>query len=284
MMHNEAEARRLLERYSMAMAVSGDGIWEYPAIDPVQAFHKDIPVYYSPRFAEMLGFSPDDFPQVAGSWWGAIHPEDVDKSSGGIADHLQTGNPLFIEYRVFNKSGEIRWWQVFGNSMPDSDHPGKIRAIGVVRDITNLKNAEEMARLQVDVITRQQNAIRALSTPIIQVWEGIITVPLVGALNMERASEMMDRLLAEVVRLRVRFAILDMTGVDTVDSTTAEQLYRVIKAVGLLGGQVRLSGLNPAIAQTMTNLGVDISPFITHRNLQDALQACIKDDNNPRKR
>jgi rsbT co-antagonist protein RsbR len=171
----------------------------------------------------------------------------------------------------------VRWWQVFGNSMPDAEHPGKLRAIGVVRDITVLKVAEETARKQLELITSQQQAIRALSTPIIQLWDNIITLPLVGSIDAARAAEIMDRLLAEVVRLRVRYAIMDMTGVDSVDTTTAEQLYRIIRAVGLLGGQVRLSGVNPAIAQTLTNLGVDTAPFITHRNLQDALQACLRD-------
>lgn len=284
MAEDNAEVRRLLERYSMAMAVSGDGIWEYPAIDPTQAFHRDIPVYYSPRFAEMLGYAYEEFPLIAGSWWDAIHPDDVARSGQAIAEHLASKRPLYVDYRVYNRKGEIRWWQVFGDSMPDADNPGKIRAIGVVRDITELKLAEERAREQVEVITAQQNAIKAMSTPIIQVWENIITVPLVGAINAERSSEIMDRLLAEVVRLRVRYAIMDMTGVDGVDSSTAEQLYRIIKAVGLLGGQVRLSGLNPAIAQTMTNLGVDISPFITHRNLQDALQACIRESEQSRRR
>lgn len=274
---DEADTRRLFERYQMAMSVSGDGIWEYPAFDPEQAFHRHIPVLYSSRFPELLGYEDRDFPQIAGSWWDAIHPEDVGTSSKAIADHLATGVPIYAEYRVFNRHGEIRWWQVFGNSMPDSEHEGKIRAIGVVRDITNLKLAEETARNQLDVITKQQRAIRALSTPIIQLWDNIITLPLVGTVNAERAAEIMDRLLAEVVRLRVRYAIMDMTGVDAVDTTTAEQLYRIIRAVALLGGQVRLSGLNPAIAQTMTNLGVDVSPFITHRNLQDALQACLRD-------
>jgi rsbT co-antagonist protein RsbR len=277
MTHDETEIRRLLERYAMAIAVAGDGLWEYPAIDPEQAFHRDIPVHYSERFTELLGYPEGSLPQIASSWWDAIHPEDLAKSSKAIAAHFMTGKPIFAEYRVINREGEIRWWQVFGDSMPDAERKGKIRAIGVVRDITALKVAEETARNQLELVTRQQRAMRALSTPIIQLWEDIITLPLVGAVNSERASAIMDRLLSEVVRLRARYAIMDMTGVDTVDTTTAEQLYRIMRAVGLLGGQVRLSGLNPAVARTMTNLGVDVTPFVSHRNLQDALQACLRD-------
>lgn len=274
---DETENRRLLDRYAMAISVSGDGIWEYPAIDPEQVFHREIPVVYSARFPELLGYEEAEFPQIAGSWWDAIHPDDIAASSRAIADHLLNRAPIFAEYRVFNRQGELRWWQVYGDSMPDADNPGKIRAIGVVRDVTVLKTAEETARKHLDLITRQQKAIRALSTPIIQLWDNIITLPLVGTIDAERAAEIMDRLLAEVVRLRVRYAIMDMTGVDSVDTTTAEQLYRIIRAVALLGGQVRLSGVNPVIAQTLTNLGVDTAPFITHRNLQDALQACLRD-------
>lgn len=275
--HVEPDVQRLLERYSFAVDVCGDGIWEYPAIDRAEATSRDAPVYYSPRFYEMLGYSEDEFPPVAQSWWKIIHPDDVAIATRTIADHLAGKTPrMFCEYRVYDRQGEIRWWHIYGTTIPDSV-PGRLRAVGVARDISDLKRAEQQVRDQLELITRQQTAIRSMSTPIIQLWDDIITLPLVGAMTSERAAEIMDRLLTEIVRLRATRAIVDLTGVDIVDTSTAEQLFRITRAVALLGARVLLSGLTPGVAQTLVELGVDISPFATHRNLQEALQACLRE-------
>ena len=260
----------------MTLEVSGDGIWEYPGIDPTQAMDPTLPVYYSPRFHEMLGYTAEEFPQVAASWWDIIHPDDMEISARAVAALIANPLiPLFVQYRVRNRQGEYRWLEVRGQTMPDTV-PGCLRAMGIIRDITATKRAEETLREQLDVITQQQSAIRSMSTPIIQVWDGILTLPLIGTFDTDRATEIMERLLSEVTRLRARHAILDLTGIETVDTTTAEQLYRIIRAVGLLGARAVLSGLNPAIAQTLTDLGVDTSRFVTYRNMQGALQACLE--------
>jgi PAS domain S-box-containing protein len=273
---SDAQVRRELERYKMALEVSEDGIWEYPGVDPTQAMDPQVPVVYSPHFYEMLGYTAEEFPQVAASWWNIIHPDDMEVSTRAIAAHLaEPRTPMYSQYRVRDRQGNYRWWEVRGTTMPDAV-PGRVRAIGVVRDITAMKHAEETLREQLSVITEQQSAIRSMSTPIIQVWDGILTLPLIGTFDTDRATEIMERLLSEVTRLRARHAILDLTGIETVDTTTAEQLYRIIRAVGLLGARAVLSGLNPAIAQTLTELGVDTSRFVTYRNMQGALQACIE--------
>lgn len=273
---SDAQASREFDRNRMALEISGDGIWEYPSIDPREVMDTQIPVFYSPRFYEMLGYTAEEFPQVAASWWNIIHPDDREKSSLAIGAHLaDPRTPILIQYRVRDRRGEYRWWEIRGHTMPDTV-PGRIRAIGIARDITSMKRAEETLREHLDVITRQQSAIRSMSTPIIQVWDGILTLPLIGTFDTDRATEIMERLLSEVTRLRARHAILDLTGIETVDTTTAEQLYRIIRAVALLGARAVLSGLNPAIAQTLTDLGVDTTRFVTYRNMQGALQACLE--------
>lgn len=260
----------------MALEVSGDGIWEYSSVDPTQAMDIRNPVSYSPRFYEMLGYTAEEFPQVAASWRNIIHPDDLERSVQMIGAHIaDPRTPLFVQYRVRDRQGQYRWWEVRGRTMPDAIN-GRIRAIGIARDITSMKHAEETLREQLGVITHQQSAIRSMSTPIIQVWDGILTLPLIGTFDTDRATEIMERLLSEVTRLRARHAILDLTGIETVDTTTAEQLYRIIGAVTLLGARAVLSGLNPAIAQTLTDLGVDTTRFVTYRNMQGALQACLE--------
>ena len=137
------------------------------------------------------------------------------------------------------------------------------------------RRREEELHAQVDLIARQQRAIVELSTPIIQVWDGVLTLPLVGFLDAQRAADLTDRLLNEVSRTRARYAILDLTGVETIDTATTERLLRIVGALRLLGAKGLLSGMGPAIAQSVVALGVDLSGLASHRTLKDALHACI---------
>lgn len=130
-------------------------------------------------------------------------------------------------------------------------------------------------REKLQVIERQEESLRSLSVPIVQVWDGVLTVPLMGSLDGQRASEMMERLLAEIVSARARYAILDLTAVAVVDTNTADHLVRIVRAIELLGARSIIAGISPAVAQTMVSLGVDLSRLTTLRNLQEALKACM---------
>ena len=128
---------------------------------------------------------------------------------------------------------------------------------------------------KLDIIARQQAAIQALSTPIIQIWDGVLAVPVVGAVDGERASRMMEKLLETIIQTKSRHAILDVTGVETVDADTADNFVRLIRGVQLLGAQGIISGIGPLVAQTIVDLGVDLTGIPTHANLKEALHACI---------
>ncbi len=128
---------------------------------------------------------------------------------------------------------------------------------------------------KLDIIARQQAAIQALSTPIIQIWDGVLAVPVVGAVDGERASRMMEKLLETIIQTKSRHAILDVTGVETVDTDTADNFVRLIRGVQLLGAQGIISGIGPMVAQTIVDLGVDLTGIPTHANLKEALHACI---------
>lgn len=130
-------------------------------------------------------------------------------------------------------------------------------------------------REKLQVIERQEESLRTLSVPIVQVWDGVLTVPLMGSLDGQRASEMMERLLTEIVSARARYAILDLTAVAVVDTNTADHLVRIVRAIELLGARPIIAGISPAVAQTMVSLGVDLSRLTTLRNLQEALKACM---------
>lgn len=137
--------------------------------------------------------------------------------------------------------------------------------------------AEENAERERTEMTlrQQQEVVNALSTPIIQAWEGVLALPIVGALDSSRASQMMEKLLGEIVRTRARFAVLDLTGVDTVDTSTVSHLLSVAKAASLLGSRCLISGISPAIAQTMVSIGSGAESFLTFGQMQDALRYAL---------
>jgi len=167
------------------------------------------------------------------------------------------------------------WWETW--ELPVRDEDGEITAVvGVSLNISTTKRAEEELRAKLDLIERQQQVIRALSTPIIQVWDNVLTLPMVGVIDSARASDIMQSLLNEVVRSRARFAILDMTGVDAIDTATASHLLSLIRAIKLLGAEGIVTGLQPSIAQTIVGLGVDLSGILTLATLREGLKLCMR--------
>jgi rsbT co-antagonist protein RsbR len=138
-----------------------------------------------------------------------------------------------------------------------------------------VSNRELEAKLE--TIERQQAAIRELSTPLIEVWSGVLCLPVVGIVDSVRSAEMTEALLEAIVNKQARMAIIDITGIDAMDTKTADHFIKMAKSVRLLGSECILSGINPAIAQTLTHIGVDLAGIRTMRNLRDALQAFLRD-------
>ncbi|MCX5528319.1 STAS domain-containing protein [Streptomyces bobili] len=121
------------------------------------------------------------------------------------------------------------------------------------------------------LIDRQQLQLLEVATPIIRLWDGIVAVPLIGTLDSARSQVVMETLLEAVVDQQARYAILDITGVPTVDSLVAQHLMKTVAAVRLMGAECVVSGIRPAIAQTIVHLGLDLGTVITRAGLADAL-------------
>lgn len=124
-------------------------------------------------------------------------------------------------------------------------------------------------------IEQQRTAIRELSTPVMEVWEGILCLPIVGVMDTARSAEMTDSLLKSVVVTKAQCAIIDITGIDVMDTRTADHFIRMARAVRLLGADCVLTGMSPQIAQTVVHMGIDMTGIATHRTLRDALQHFI---------
>ena len=137
---------------------------------------------------------------------------------------------------------------------------------------------------QINTIRRQQESqaamehlVRQLQTPILEIWDDVLALPVNGMVDSRRSAEMMETLLVEIVNNRCKYVILDITGVEIVDTRTADHFVKVMKSAELLGTRCIMTGIRPAVAQTLVELGVDLSSIRTLRNLQEGLRYCLRE-------
>jgi rsbT co-antagonist protein RsbR len=141
-----------------------------------------------------------------------------------------------------------------------------------VLDKLGLVTVDAYQRGREQVILRQQQELLDLSTPVIKLWEGIVAVPLIGTLDSERTQVVMESLLEAIVNNEADVAIIDITGVPTVDTLVAQHLLKAVAAARLMGAECIISGIRPQIAQTIVHLGVELGDVITKSTLGDALR------------
>jgi rsbT co-antagonist protein RsbR len=127
-----------------------------------------------------------------------------------------------------------------------------------------------------DVIGRQQTELLELSTPVVKLWDGILALPMIGTLDSARTQIVMESLLQKIVETESQIAIIDITGVPTVDTLVAQHLLKTVTAIRLMGADCIISGVRPQIAQTIVHLGVDLQGVTTKANLADALALALK--------
>jgi rsbT co-antagonist protein RsbR len=387
----EQQLQEQEERLRFILEGSGDGAWDTNLVTGE--------VYYSPQYARMLGYEPEEIPSSFAVWHALIHPEDVAKVDQLLQERLrQQSSEYEYEYRMQHKSGEWRWLLVRGNvtvrdedgtplrmsgtakditerkqmemdlrifktfadKVPDAvaisdestdllytnaayqemlgyseeelsrmncvDHfapedTDKVQEavdqtiinkswqdilpfqrkdgtkllvsssgflvynekgdlsnfIGIFRDITQqLKEEEERQALQQQVIDAQRTAIRELSTPLIPLSSTVVLMPLVGSIDSQRAQMVMEVLLEGIAHYQSDTAIVDITGVKVIDTQVANALIQAAQAAKLLGSQTILTGIGPAMAQTLVHLGADLSTLITRGSLQAGIAEAMK--------
>jgi rsbT co-antagonist protein RsbR len=138
------------------------------------------------------------------------------------------------------------------------------------------RRTEELEQERLETIERQRMAIADLSAPIMDVWDGVIALPVIGLVDTQRSVELTERLLERISTSNARSVIVDVTGVDVVDTATANHLLQMIRAASLLGAFCVVSGISPQVAQTLVQLDVDLTMIRTVRNLKEALKECLK--------
>jgi rsbT co-antagonist protein RsbR len=184
---------------------------------------------------------------------------------------MKTGKPLQKEEKEVYPDGSEKWVET--TKVPRYDEKGKIvGTFGISRDITG-KKLWEMEREK--KIAAQREELIELSTPVIDVWEGVLTVPILGSLDSERASRVSEALLTRIVEEKANTAIIDISGISAVDSAVADRLIRTAKAVRLVGAEAILTGVGVEIAQTIADLGIDMEGLKTMSTLKDGLRYVI---------
>ncbi|MEJ0085003.1 MAG: STAS domain-containing protein [Pseudomonadota bacterium] len=143
-------------------------------------------------------------------------------------------------------------------------------------DALGLHTVKAYQKSREDVINRQQREMLELSTPVVKLWDGILALPMIGTLDSARTQVVMENLLQKVVETGAQIAILDITGVPTVDTLVAQHLLKTVTALRLMGAECIISGVRPQIAQTIVHLGVDLQGVTTKANLADALALALK--------
>ncbi|MFS8067871.1 MAG: STAS domain-containing protein [Byssovorax sp.] len=164
-------------------------------------------------------------------------------------------------------------------------------AVAIFHDVSDRKRWEKTLEAQLtsvreknELLEQMQMAIQELSTPVLELWDDILALPVIGIVDSKRSAEMMERLLDEVVRRQSQFVIIDITGVELVDTATADRFIKLVTAVEYLGARCMLTGTRGAVAQTLASLGVDMGQLISLRTLKHGLRECLRLMDDPGRR
>lgn len=239
--------------------------------------------------------------QVIARSQGEVHRNDAETEGYLRVDRqvIDGGQPITIRETTTRADGKVRWMET--TKMPLVRSSGEVQVLGFCLDITERlraeeardeavhaleaaaeearREAEEKAALAAELdrrlalIEAQHRQILELSAPILDIGEDVIGVPLIGAMDEERAARLTERLLGVITARRIRQVILDLTAIEAVDPRAADRLIGIVRAIGLLGARAVITGIQPAVAQAMVALGVELGGIATMRAPRDALRA-----------
>jgi len=222
---------------------------------------------WSAAAEQLKGYRADE---IIGKHFSAFYtPEDIANGKCERELELAARDGRFEDesWRL-RKDGSRFWANVVITALRDDK--GNLKGFGkVTRDLSERKHAEEKLKQQ------SRDILEMATVPVVQVWEGVLLVPLIGMLDSARTQQLMERLLQRLTETSAPVALLDITGVPTIDTQTAQHLIETIKAVRYIGADVVLTGVRPAIAQTLVHLGVDLSHVTTRSSLTTGLRVAL---------
>lgn len=229
-------------------------------------------LYFNRAAYNLYGYTPADL--------GTLYATDIDPdfdagAFGRLLERLKQEGSILIERTHRHRDGTAILVEATNSYIRFNDRE---YISVVIRDIRERKAAEaEREALQQQIISAQREALRELSSPLIPITDDIVVMPLVGTIDSGRAQQVMETLLEGVAHYQADLVILDITGVQVVDTQVAQAFIQAAQAVRLLGAQVMLTGIQPQIAQTLVHLGVDLGMLKTASSLQSGIAAALRD-------
>lgn len=252
-------------RSDLVLEATNDGVWDWDLLTNL--------CFFSRRWKGILGYEDHEIADEASAFFALIHLEDASRVQAAVEAHQVRQVPYDIVLRMRAKDGEWREIQARGQAVWDAEGRA-LRMAGVHTDITERRRRERERLRDEELIRLQRETITALGVPILQVWRGIVCVPIVGAVDGERAAQMTAALLERVGSTAARFAIIDLTGA-VFREEIGEHLARLTGSLRLIGTQGVLCGISPAVAQTLVGRGFEVRDVPTFRDLSDALRHCL---------
>jgi len=271
------ECRKKLEEITIKVNLF-DALLEY---FPDRIYFKDKESRFldvSKSKAEGTGFSRKEF--KGNTDFDFFSEEEAKKMRKDEERIMETGKPVIDKVqKIESPDGKEKWFSA--TKVPFYDDGGNVMGtLGISRDITRLKILELEKGEKIEA---QREELVVLSAPVIDIWEGILTVPIMGVLDSERASRISEALLTQIVEKNAVSAIIDISGISSVDSAVADLLIRTAKAVKLVGAEAILTGVGVEIAQTIADLGIDMEGLKTMSTLRDGLKYVIDSRKNRKK-
>jgi anti-anti-sigma factor len=223
--------------------------------------------YVSPNVLELTGYPHEDFSTGRRPYSQVIAPEDLAHVGAEVASNSRSGVAWFEHdpYRVVRADGRKVW--VADYTVVVRDAAGAItHYYGYIMDIG----------ARHELLLQQAKELRQLGTPVLRVWKGVLALPLIGNLDAKRADRVLEVLLGAVSESGVRVAVIDLTGVEAIDSDGAGHLLKLVQAVGLLGADCVLSGISPAVALLFLQQAIDMQRVRIFATLEDALAHAMR--------
>lgn len=210
-------------------------------------------------------------------YWERFFGAEVDEAY--VADrinlgevHARVGLPLSIYFAGMNMSMVIFIRRLYDGEQSDSDYSDFVTAFTKLLNMDTTLVVETYTSLVNRRISEQSEALLAMSTPVTMIWQDILMLPIVGIIDSKRAQDIMSAVLAKIADARAKIFIMDISGVAIVDTAVANHFIKITKATRLMGCECLVSGLSPAIAQTMVQLGINVGEVRTNATLRDALE------------
>jgi rsbT co-antagonist protein RsbR len=189
--------------------------------------------------------------------------------------HARIGLPLPTYFASVDLSFRLWVEHIYSGGLSHEDFSKTVCSFTKLLHLDTNVVVESYTRMTSKQILDQRKAILEMATPVTSIWKDILLLPIVGFIDSRRATEIMSNVLEKIAAVRAKVLILDISGVAVVDSAVANHLVKITKAAKLMGCEAIISGLSPAVAQTMVTLGLDVERIQTTNTLQDALEKAL---------